>query len=149
MLAMSALLKDGNRVSTCQLPNVVIVSGQYSTFPEEVSSLLDTILKKHPDLRKQVEQSNGLFKKPIAINRQAGAVQSPDEFKKSSSGISYYPRIDTHNKSTTEMSTLFIEDGKSNANKIKGLKKAISQAIHEADKVLPPVSEEAIKAYLR
>ena len=97
----------------------------------------------------RINDSDGLFKMPIAFAKDTGSVESPDEFKKSHAGASYYPRIDTLKTSSVAMSTIYIDDKKSDKVLIKGLSKAIQKAITQADNLLPEESRKVVQSYLR
>ena len=134
MLAFSTLVKEGTKLTTSPLPNCLISSKHKdSKFEVKAQQLLKEVIKSNPELENKIKNSPGLFKTPILISHKIKPeVQIPNDIedikiqeKQITSGIKYYPQVDTKNTASNSITTLYLPDIKNkNRDKlIQGLKK--------------------------
>jgi hypothetical protein len=156
MLAFSTLLKEGAKLTTTPLPNCLISSKtRDSKFEGNVQQLLKDVIKSNPELESKIKNSPGLFKTPILISHKIKSkVQVPDDIEdiqiqeeQISSGIEYYPQIDTKNTASNSVTTLYLPDIKNkNRDKlIQGLEKALNKAVDRAEDLIPIESKITAK----
>jgi hypothetical protein len=152
MLAFSTLVKEGTKLTTSPLPNCLISSTPTnSKFEVNVQQLLKDVINSNPELENKIKNSPGLFKTPILISHQIkSTVQIPDDIeniriqkKQITSGIQYYPQIDTKNTSSNSVTTLYLPDIKikNRNNLMQGLDKALNKAVDRAEDLIPAESK--------
>ncbi|MFK0571831.1 hypothetical protein [Endozoicomonas sp.] len=146
LLTIEQLLRDRHQVSACQVPGVLVRTKQnvFSDFANRLSVLLDKVLSEDTSLRDRIYQSDGVLKTPVLITRldNKESLMRSESLEAVSTGVYFYPYVDTASCSATSMLTLYIDDhNMSESALMNGLKEGLRKATHHADDNLPKLPD--------
>lgn len=145
LLTIRQLLSEGHKVYACQVPGVLVLTGQdvFSDWPGYIGERLEQALEDDA-LHDQICSSDGVLKTPILITwlDSEKPLMREESLEKLSSCVSFYPFVETARRSDTSMLTLYVEgQNMDDAALTKGLREGIKRAVHKADDNLPKLPD--------